>query len=130
MSITQPGASGAQVPAHSPLPGQRMVQLPWQTTSQPPEPVQLIVLCGPTSTAHGPEPVQAVTQPVPHMNEQAPEPAQCRLQSPRQFTRQSPLLGQTQELPRHSQALPMQLVADEQPPSVVVNAAQIGDSLE
>lgn len=106
MSITQVGVSGAQVALQLPLPGQRIAQFPRHVTSQPPDPVQLTVLPDPTRSAQGPEPVQDVLQAAPQEKLHAPEPAHCRLQSPRQFTRQSPLLGQMHSEPRHSQDPP------------------------
>lgn len=81
-----------------------MVQLPWQITSQPPEPVQRIRPRGPISTVQWPEPVQAVEQAAPQAKAQWPEPVHWRLQSPTQSTLQSPLEGQLQPSARHSHA--------------------------
>jgi hypothetical protein len=103
MVQANPGSHRAM---HTPEPGQSMVQSPLQSTSQPPEPVQDMLLACPTDTRHGPEPVQLAMQASPQMKSHPPEPAHCRLHASRQWILQSPVPGQTQSAPLHSNSPP------------------------
>lgn len=97
------GASSGHSSVQSPCPGQVIWQGPAHANAQLPLPVHAPVLPGPIAAVQLPEPVQSALHESAQMKSQLPEPAHCRSQSAVQSIEQSPLAGQIQSFPEHSQ---------------------------